>query len=125
MPGLNRTIVGLVGAALLVISGCDGGNTGPPATASTEEVEVKGTVTVNGKPVTEGEVTFDAGNNQRKVGSRTAKIGEGGAYTIKTFVGTNSVTVHGPEIDKDPKLATNGQNIEVKPGENNVPIDVK
>jgi hypothetical protein len=35
------------------------------------------------------------------------------------------VRVRGPEIDKDRSLETNQLNVEIKSGENTVPVDVK
>src|SRR5262245_11301680 len=105
-----------VSAALMVgAAGCGGGGA-PPVSSSNEEVEVRGTVNVNGTPLDAGEITFDPSNIKRKdATARTAKV-EKGAYTIKTLVGTNGVTVHSPAIDKDDALSTNYKSVEVKAG---------
>ena len=120
----KRSFMALAGVVLLVVAGCGGGTVGPAPSTSTDQAQVKGIVTLKGKPVTSGEVSFDGANSQRKVGPGTAKIGEGGTYSLKTYVGTNSVTVRGPEIDKDPTLATNGRQVDVKPGDSEIPIEL-
>ena len=121
----NRSIVGLAGALLLAGWGCDGGGGAHSVSASTEEATVKGTVTVDGKPISEGDVTFDATNiNRKNGGGRTAKIGADGSYSLKTFVGSNSVTVHGTKVDGDPRLRMNGKQVDVKDGENTIAIEL-
>ena len=119
----QRGIVGLA-AALFVGWGCGGGGGAPPVTSSMEEATVKGTVTVKGKPLTKGEISFDPSNINRQVGPRTAPIGPDGSYTIKTLTGKNSVTVAGPTIARDPDLAMNQTTVDVKSGENRVPIEL-
>jgi hypothetical protein len=116
-------IVGLT-AALFVGWGCGSGT--PPVSSSTEEVTVQGTVTVKGKPLTKGEITFDPSNiNRRDAKLNTAKIGSDGTYTLKTLVGENTVRVGGPQVNKDPALATNQVIVDIKSGENTIPIDVQ
>jgi hypothetical protein len=118
-------IVGLLAGSVVVTSwGCGGGI--PSVSSSTQEAEVKGTVTIKGKPATGGEIVFDPSNIKRRdVGLYGAKIGSDGSYTLKTLVGENAVRVQGPQIDKDPALITNQLNVDVKPGENTIPVDVK
>ena len=114
-------IVGLA-AALFVGWGCGSG--APPVDSSMEEVTVQGTVTARGKSVTRGVITFDPSNIERPVGPRTAPIGKDGTYTIKTLTGKNSVIVEGPTIARDPNLAMNQTTVDVKSGENRVPIEL-
>src|SRR5947209_1699427 len=84
-PGLA-----LLAAGLVAVGGCGHSAT----TSSTAEGTVTGTVTVRGKRATEGTVTFDPSNAQRKmVPARTAPIGKDGTYTITTLVGGNHVEV--------------------------------
>jgi hypothetical protein len=46
-------------------------------------------------------------------------------YRLKTLVGENAVRVRGPQVDKDPSLATNRINVDVNSGDNIIPVDVK
>jgi hypothetical protein len=95
---------GLVGPALLYLAGL-GCDSRPAVDTSTTEATVKGTVTVKGKPATKGKVVFDPSNYKRKNEAiRTADIGPGGTYEIKTLVGTNSVKVDSPEAAKAASL---------------------
>jgi hypothetical protein len=83
---------------LLATAGCDGK---PSVNSSmTEEGTVHGKVTLDGNPVTGGEVVFSAANYQRKTApSHSAPIGADGTYTVKTLTGLNSVMVN-PDKDK-------------------------
>jgi hypothetical protein len=123
MIGAQRGIVGLA-VALFVGWGGGCGSGAPPVSSSMEEATVQGTVTVKGKPLTRGKITFDPANIKRKVAPRSAPIGPNGAYTIKTLIGENSVTVQGPTIDRDPNLALNQRMVDVESGENQVPIEL-
>jgi hypothetical protein len=122
---VRRRLVGLVaGAVLAGCLGCGGG--APPASSSTQEAEVSGTVTIRGKPATVGEITFDPSNVYRRgAGLASAKVGPDGRYSLKTLVGENAVRVRGPQVDKDPTLDTNQLNVVIKAGTNAVPVDVK
>jgi hypothetical protein len=114
-----------MGVVLLAAWGCGGSSSAPSVSSSTEEATVRGTVSFKGAPPTGGEVTFDPGNINRKGEMpRTAKVEKDGTYTIKTLVGENSVSVHSPAIDKDPSLSSNSRIVDVKSGENNVPIEL-
>lgn len=101
-------------------SGCGGGGDDPGAVAgSSTEATVKGVVTVDGKPVTGGGITFDPSNTYRSgEKSRTSQIDADGSFTVVTLIGENKVTVSGPGIPS----YTNS--FEVIPGENQIPIDV-
>jgi hypothetical protein len=124
MTRATRRIVVLVGGLVVVACwGCGGGSS---TTSSTTQADVKGTVTIKGKPATGGEIIFDPSNiNRRDVGLNSAKIGSDGTYTVKTLVGENAVRVAGPQVNKDPTLSTNQVIVDVKSGENIIPIDVK
>jgi hypothetical protein len=113
-------------AALLLASGCDG----RPAVQSstTEEGTVHGRVTVDGRPVTAGEVVFNPANHLRKmVPSRSAPIGADGTYTITTLTGSNSVMVSPRAEPRARKKADTVPSkmipLEVKPGDN--PFDIE
>jgi hypothetical protein len=137
-----RNLAGLVvaiGIGLgLVCSGCA---QKPSASTSTVEATVSGVVTFDGKPITEGEVTFDPSNYQRKKEiARTAPIGADGRYTIRTLVGYNSVQVSSPQLAKNTVSAASAEggglenaamgvgyellDCEVKAGENNFDIEL-
>ena len=110
-------------SALVVAWGC--GDEKPAVTSSMQEATVRGTVTVRGQAPRKGTITFDPSNISRKgVPPRTAEIKENGTYELKTLVGENSVTVRSPAIDKDDKLSANQRTIDVKAGENNLPIEL-
>jgi hypothetical protein len=120
----RRSVGGLAGLFLVACWGC--GDGAPAVSSSTDEANVKGTVTIRGKPVNGGEVVFDPSNIKRRDAAlNSAKIGSDGTYTLKTLVGENAVRVRGPQVDKDPALATNQLNVDVKSGENTIPVDVK
>lgn len=126
MSFVTRKLLGFAAAASLVAAvGCDGGPSTPSASLSKEEATVSGSVTVKGAPATGGEIVFDPQNIYRKDAAiKTAPIGANGSFTIKTLVGENAVTVKGPDIDKDRSLAGFRKVVEVKSGENVVPISV-
>jgi hypothetical protein len=120
MRKIPQRLGALVAAAMLVVAwGC--GDV-PPASSSTEEATVKGTVFIKGKPARKGQVVFDPANYQRKeVKANTAPVGKDGAYTIKTLVGVNSVRVEGPEVEKAGASYAN-ITFDVKSGENSFDI---
>jgi len=120
MTSAKWAVTGLV-AAVVTCWGCDGGTSAPPVSTSTEEANVTGTVTVAGKPATNGTIQFDPANVERKVMPRTAPIGSDGSYTVKTLVGGNAVTVGTPPLKKGQSF---NKVVEVKSGDNSVPIEV-
>ena len=121
----SRLLTTLAVVVLLGSAGCDGGGSAPSVSSSREEGKVKGTVTINGKPAVDGEVTFDPSNIQRRdAPTAKAAIGKDGSYEVKTLVGENAVTVSGPAISKDPKLSMNKKFVDVKAGENPLNIEV-
>jgi hypothetical protein len=102
---------GLVALSLIAVAcGCDGAGSAPTADSSTTESAVSGTVTVNGKLASEGKVTFDPANIQRKMAkATTVDIGKDGTYKLTTLVGDNRVIVDTPEIRKDSAALANGE----------------
>lgn len=98
MNRLNfRAVILPVVAGLVIGWGCGEGK--PSVDTSTAEATVKGTVTLNGKPATQGEVVFDPANYQRKdAAPRSAPIESDGSYSVTTLTGTNQVNVNSPEL---------------------------
>jgi len=109
---------------LMAAWGCGGGGSAPAVSTSMEEATVSGTVTINGQPATEGEVTFDPANIQRKVGLKIVPIGADGSYTVTTYLGHNVVRVTTPETtkSKDQALQYNETTIDVQSGTNKLDI---
>jgi len=99
---------------LWVMGGCDGGGGAPAVSGSSEEVTVKGTVTVKGKPATGGELAFDPANiNRPDALPRHAKVGEDGTFTVTTLVGENMVNTEGKGLP-----AVRGLKFVLKDGDN-------
>jgi hypothetical protein len=121
----KRWAVGLAAGVVVVACwGCAGGT--PSVSSSSEEASVKGTVTIQGKPASGGQITFDPSNiNRKDARLYTTKIGPDGTYELKTLVGENVVSVQGPQIDRVPSLASNELHVDIKSGENTIPVDVK
>ena len=89
-----------------------------------EEATVKGTITVNGKTATGGEVLFDPANvNRRNAPTSKAAVGKDGTYSLKTLVGENSIMVSGPEVTSE-KISMPRKFLDVKSGENTFPIEL-
>ena len=112
-------------ALLGIAAGCDS----QPAvnSSTTEEGTVHGKVTLDGKPVSGGEVVFNPANSQRKmVPVRKAPIGADGTYTITTLTGSNAVMVNPPADGRGRTRAgaVPAQMIpfEVQPGDNTLDI---
>lgn len=109
-----------VAALFLLAPGCNDGI--PPVETSTEEATVSGKVTLQGKPATEGSVTFDPTNVMRKTAAlRSGPIGEDGTYSVKTLIGENTVRVGGRQASKA-GLDAGTKPFLVKPGENTFDI---
>lgn len=107
----------------LGLAGC--GDGAPPVSSSNAEATVHGTIKIDGKPVTGGEVNFDPSNvNRKSAGVNSAKIGKDGTYTVKTLAGGNSVSVTSPEVIKNPKLQYNSRGFEAKSGDNVLDFDL-
>jgi hypothetical protein len=114
-------------ALLGIAAGCDS----RPAvnSSTTEEGTVHGRVTLDGKPVTGGEVVFNPANYQRKmIAARTAPIGADGTYTITTLTGSNAVMVN-PKADSRGKpkagaVPAQMRPFEVQPGDNTFDVEL-
>jgi len=97
----------------------------PSVDTTTAEAKVSGTVTVRGKPMTGGEISFDPSNYQRKDEKpRKATIGPDGTYSVSTLQGRNSARISGPMVKKDPQLAYGIHTIDVQPGDNTFNIEL-
>ena len=115
---------GLALTLLFALSGCDGGAP-PPASASTQQATVKGTVTRKGKPLPKVQVMFNPANiNRRSAPAVTATVGADGHYELTTLSGENSVSLVGPEAAKINTLSSFNKSFDLKPGENTVDLDV-
>ena len=111
----KRMIAGAAG--LVLVAGMNGCGT-PSGDTSTTEATVKGVVKLNGKPATEGEISFDASNYQRQVAPKVAPIGKDGSYTISTLVGPNTVKLGGSLLKKYEILSYRQKNMKVDRGDN-------
>jgi len=114
----------MAAAALLAASwGCGDGT--PAVSSSTEKVQVKGTVTLKGKPLKGGQIQFDPANiNRRSAPVATLEIGDDGTYSGETLIGENAVSVGGKAISNSIGLSANRRVIDLKAGENTVDIDL-
>jgi hypothetical protein len=92
-----------------------------------EEVTLKGTVRVRGKPVNNGRVTFRTSNvNRPTAPTKEAEIGKDGTYTIATLVGLNFIEVTCKETlgAKNRDLMENEQPINIKSGQTTLDINI-
>jgi hypothetical protein len=106
-------------AATLAFCGCDGPSGAHHASTSTTQANVKGKVTLKGKPLAKAEIRFNSANVYRKTASTaTATIADNGYYEIKTLVGENTVTLVLPAIRKNAKLQYMAKTLDVQEGEN-------
>ena len=123
MRGVKRFAGVLASAALFAAPGCGGGN--PSVSSSSAEAKVTGTVKVNGKAVTSGQVKFNPANvNRKNAPVRTAEIKPDGSFEVTTLVGENTATVTGPEVAAEPKAMMNQKVVDVKDGGPPVPIEL-
>lgn len=126
MKSIRRRLTALLAVALLPLVACNGEGSVPAVSSSTTEATVKGKITLGGAPAKGGEVVFDPSNYLRKSeAARAAKIGEGGAYEIKTLVGQNQIHLGGPQISKQMRSATRlSWSLDVQPGDQTFDIKV-
>ncbi|CAN5865022.1 hypothetical protein BH23PLA1_BH23PLA1_24090 [soil metagenome] len=124
MQANTRIFVGLLALALLAfVQGCDGG--GPSATSSTTEATVNGTVTLDGKPLTWGSLSFDPANVSRPMEApRMTTIEKDGTYSVTTLVGENTVVVSDvPGAGSNEAYSDLVKTVEVAAGQNQINID--
>jgi len=116
---------GLLAAALLISPGC-GGAQAPPVSSSTDQAQVKGKVTLNGKAVDKAQVKFNPANVNRKTAQTVvAETKEDGSYEITTLVGENTVTVGGRALAKKPQSQYFAKSFDVQAGSNSLDIDLR
>src|SRR5262249_18554867 len=95
-----RRAAGISAAAVLVgLAGCGGGGANPNSVSSAmTPATVSGTVTINGKLASGGEISFDPTNRSRpNEGAHSAPIGKDGTYKVETLVGENQIRINTPE----------------------------
>jgi len=120
-----RSWVTLALASTLLVAACGCGSDTPAVDTTTAEAKVSGTVTVRGKPMAGGEISFDPSNSVRKdEKARKATIGSDGTYTVTTLQGRNSARISGPMLKKDPQLGYGIHTIDVQPGDNTFNIEL-
>lgn len=118
--------LGLAAAALVVSAGC-GNPYSASVSGSMEKAVVKGTVSVQGKKITSGEVSFQAANiNRPNAPGVNAKIEKDGTYTAEVLVGSNLVEVSGKELNKHKNRAVvdNEKSVKIKSGSQTLDIDL-
>lgn len=107
--------------SLGMLAGCGAGST-PSVSSSSEEVTVKGTVMLNGKPMTKGTIQFDASNISRpEAPTGSFELSKDGTFSGTTLIGENSVSVQSPELRTD-DLRMNRKEVTLTSGENTVNI---
>lgn len=109
--------------SLMALAGC--GDGAPSVSSSDAEAAVHGTISIDGKPMTGGEVSFDPSNvNRKSASASSAKIGPDGSYTVKTLAGGNSVSVRSPQVNRNRKLQYNSRNFDARAGDNTLDFDL-
>jgi hypothetical protein len=123
MRTIVRTTASIVAMTLLLIAGGCGDS--PPAVTSSEtEVTVKGTVKVDGKLATEGEVVFNPANiNRPNAAPRKAPIGKDGSYSVKTLVGENEVKLTGSIAQTNQLLQHSKKSFNAQDSDNSFDIE--
>jgi len=123
MRDCRGPVVGLVTAATFwVVSGCGGK---PSVDSSNTAATVKGVVTINGAPATEGEIAFDASNYKRKsVPLAVSPIGKDGSYSVNTLTGDNEASLQGSIVTKNKLLGFQKKHVELTAGENTFNWDI-
>ena len=116
-------------AALLLLAsaGCDPHYGAPPVSSSLEEATVKGTVRVQGKPVTNGRILFRCANIRRPTAkARDVPIAKDGTYTVTTLVGDNIVAISCKELHtkQNRPYLENEKTVIVESGENTLDFDI-
>ena len=112
-------------AASVILSGCEDSSK-PSVSGSNTEVTVHGTIKYKGKPLTQGEISFNPANTSRRdAKSVSAAIGSDGSYTVKTLLGENTVSFNLPTIAKnDLALAAASYVYDAPSGDSTYDIDL-
>jgi len=115
-----------VAFVLLANGGCDEYAGAPPVSTSTEEADVTGIVKLRGKPINNGTVLFHSANIRRATQDRSVKIGQDGSYSIKAYLGQNTVKVDCKELlsPKNRQFQDFEQQVDVQSGSNTIDIDI-
>jgi hypothetical protein len=114
----------VVGGVPLILGG--GCSLGDADFSTSTTATVKGKVTYQGRAFTSGKVVFNPANAKRKyVPAHEVPIGQDGTYVVTTLVGTNFITVSGPEVTKNPDLGDENITFLVKAGEQTFDIEFK
>ena len=113
---------------ILVVCSLSSGGCGdgaPSVSGSLSEGTVTGLVTLQGKPVSTGQVKFNPANSSRKdAAQRSASIGPDGRYTLKTLIGDNTAVPVIPNIGRKGDLRRAQKSITVASGDNSLDIDI-
>ena len=120
-----RTRHALALAAVLAPTswGCSSGT--PAVDTTLSEAKVTGKVTVRGKPMKGGEISFNPSNYKRQdTVARKVPIKNDGSYEITTLEGRNAVSFSGPAVTKEPQLAYGIITYDVKAGTNTFDIEL-
>lgn len=113
----------VMASVLAVTSGCGGGT--PSVSSSSTKVKVKGAVTLKGKPLTAGKISFDPANiNRRDAPMATFDIAKDGTFSGETLTGENSVSVTNAAIQKSTSLSANRKMVTLDSDDNTVNIDL-
>ena len=120
---LSRPLVLFFVAVSIGAGGC--GDGAPSVSGSLSEGTVSGLVTLQGKPVSTGQVKFNPANSSRKdAPQRSAGIGPDGRYTIKTLIGDNTAVPVIPKIGRKGDLRRAQKSITVTSGDNTLDFDI-
>jgi hypothetical protein len=113
---MKLRLLGLLVSILLGV-GCSGGQT-TSGSVSNEEATVKGQVMIRGKKVTSGTVVFQAQGHEPV----EAAVQKDGTFALKSWAGTNIVTVQGAELEKATANMPIQPPTDLMPGENTVDL---
>jgi hypothetical protein len=114
---------GVAIATLVFLGGCGSG--APPASSSKTTAQVKGRVTLQGKPLKDVEVQFNPSNINRPTAAKvTTKVGADGNYEITTLVGENVVTLGGSGVGNNPQVQYFSKMLDVQGGTNSFDIAI-
>lgn len=119
-------VVGVLSTATVFVAVWGCGDATPSTDTSSTPATVSGTITIKGKPATQGKVTFNPANvNRKTVPAATVDIGKDGSYKVSTLTGENTVTVDTPELRKNSSELGNGMlSFKAAAGENTFNIEI-
>lgn len=112
-----------LGALIVLAVGC-GGQDAATSTGTPEPAVATGKVTLKGKAPTGASVTFSPSSMNPNMKRGTVPVQPDGTFKFEGSAGPYSVTVRNPVIDRDSSLETNRKEVELKPGENPVTIEL-